>query len=313
MAEPRLFVEILGESRRERAESERRKENARRARRIAVGILAAAERDLNRFVEIAVPVEKPDENVRAVNFDVDIEIALYVGARPFSIVGIELILLVNLLPARLPVVGNLLFPLQKVANHFRVSAPFRNRLERLLDNLNDVRFKKRFGVHRANELARVHAVPVVHETAEFLAHTDRVVRKAGRNEAGKVRLDLIVDVVGAMAEFGPAGVRRRDSAAEIFAAVNVRVPERIFAVGEIDSRLTDRAVQPMLFHRAQEGHLDVDIVLTERVIDHVGRPFRRFLFRNNAPAVAEFRRRAPADAGDLANPAALHLIAILRD
>ena len=46
-------------------------------------------------------------------------------------------------------------------------------------------------------------------------------------------------------------------------------PERIAAVGEIDARLADRDIVAVLLHRPQEGHLDVEIVLAEGVVDQV--------------------------------------------
>ena len=91
------------------------------------------------------------------------------------------------------------------------------------------------------------------------------------------------------------------------------MPKGILAVRKIDPRLTYRDVQTMLLHRAQERHLDVQVVLTERVVDHVGRPFRHVAFGNNPSAISELRRRAPAYAGDLPDPSALHLVAVLFD
>ena len=84
-------------------------------------------------------------------------------------------------------------------------------------------------------------------------------------------------------------------------------------VGEIDARLADIDVQAVLLHRTQKGHFDVDIVLVESVVDELGLPLGHFRLGDDFSGVFEFGRRAERDAGDLADPAGRHFVAILLD
>ena len=50
-------------------------EDALRVRRVAVGVLPAARRDDDRLIEVAVAIKEPDEDIRAVDLRVDIEVS----------------------------------------------------------------------------------------------------------------------------------------------------------------------------------------------------------------------------------------------
>ena len=109
-----------------------------------------------------------------------------------------------------------------------------------------------------------------------------------------------------------ARIRRRNVGAEIRTSAEVRVPERVFAVGKIDPRLTNRDVKAVFFHGAQERHLDIQVVLTKCVVDH-SRPIPEARFPNHAVAPSEFRRGFQQTPAICSDPAALHLVAIFRN
>jgi hypothetical protein len=74
-------------------------------------------------------------------------------------------------------------PSNQVAHHFGVLALRRDGCQCRLDNPRGISFKKRRGVHRADELAGVEAVAVIHEPAELLAEVNGRLRHSGRDQA----------------------------------------------------------------------------------------------------------------------------------
>ena len=110
-----------------------------------------------------------------------------------------------------------------------------------------------------------------------------------------------------------ARVRGRDSPAQILASLVIRVPEHILAIREIDPRLTDRDVEPVIFEGLQESHFNIQIVLPKRVVNHLRTPRRHIPLGDRFIGPPKFCRGAPTDAGDLADPPSFHLIAIFSD
>ena len=110
-----------------------------------------------------------------------------------------------------------------------------------------------------------------------------------------------------------ARVGRSDAVAEVRPAGIVRRPKHVLRVGEIDARLADIDIQAVLLQRTEKCHFDVDVVLGEGIVDEAGLPLGHFGFGNDAMIVLEFGRRAERHAGDLADPAGRHFVAILLD
>ena len=155
-------------------------------------------------------------------------------------------------------------------------------------------------------------VAVVHQPAELLAHVDGHLRLARRDEARVVGLDLVINVVGALVELGMAGVGRGDAGAEVLAPGVVGAPEGVPAVGGVQAGLANRRVQSVLLERAQEGHLHVDVILLERVVDQLGLPDGHLVGRDDLVLELELGGRAPGSRRHLAHPAGLHLVPVFR-
>jgi len=161
-------------------------------------------------------------------------------------------------------------------------------------------------------LPRIHAVAVVHQAAELFPHLNGKLRQAGRDQPRVIRLDLVINVIRALVELRVAGIRRRDAGAQIIPAGPVRAPERVAAVGKIQTRLPNGNVQAVLFERAQERHLDVEIILAERVVNHRGLPNRDLVGGDDSIPELELRRGAPRHPRDLPDPAGFHLVPVFR-
>ena len=260
--------ELLGQT----APADDRAEDAARVGRIAVRVLAAARGDNDRLVHIPLAVEQSHDDVGTVDLGVDIEGAFV--ARGLAIIRIVLILGFDLLPCLLPVIRILPCTMAIVSRmHSAYWLSCGNALQSGFDDLHGIVFEKGFGIHAADELAAVETVAVVHQPSELLAQLDRHVRHARRDQAGVVRFDLVVDIVGMLVELRMSRIGRRDAAAQVVASRSIGVPQRIATVGEIDPRLTNRNVPAVHLQRAQERHLDIDVVLVE-LVDHLRLPRR---------------------------------------
>jgi hypothetical protein len=106
-------------------------------------------------------------------------------------------------------------------------------------------------------------------------------------------------------------VRRRDALAEVGAPGAIGAPERVLAVREVNARLADRGVEAVQLQRAEEGHLDVEVILTERVVDHRWLPDRHLVGWDDLVLPFELGGCAPRHAGNLSDPAAFYLVAVL--
>ena len=277
-----------------------------RGGRVAVGILAAAHRNDNGAVGIALAVEQPEQDAGAVDLAVNGPVG---GLLVFRVLPV---FLQAKLPGLLPVLRIGAMPRHQVPNHLRVLAFAGNRLQRGFNNLLRVAFKERGGIHRAHELPRIQAIPVVHQAAELLTHLDGNLRQPRPDQTRVISLDLVVNVVGAFVEPGMPGVRGGDARAQVLAPGVVRAPERVAAVREIQARLANGGVEAVLLERAQESHLHIDVVLLEGVVDQGRLPDRDLVQGDDLILELELGRRAPRNAGHLAHPTGLHFVAVFR-
>ena len=223
-----------------------------------------------------------------------------------------MVLVIDLLPYGLPVAGLFGMPLDHVANRLGILASGRDAGEPRLDQLLRIVLEKGFRIHPRHELATVEPVAVVHQPSELLSQLDSHIRHAGRDQPGEVGFNLVVNVIGVRIELRVPRIGRRNSVAEVLAAKLVGVPEPVAAVGEVDARLANGDVQAVEFHRTQEGHLNVDVVLPI-LIHHLRFPDRNLFFGDDHALELEFRWCAPTDPHHLADPAGRHLVAVLLD
>ena len=95
------------------------------------------------------------------------------------------------------------------------------------------------------------------------------------------------------------GVGRSDARAKIRSRGEVSVPQRVLAVGEVDARLRIRCIDAVGFQGFKEGHLDVEIVLVESIVNHAGAELGHIRFGDDSPHITKFGRAAESHAHHL--------------
>ena len=188
----------------------------------------------------------------------------------------------------------------------RVPALRRDRQQALLDHAMRVRLEVGGGVHRPEEHAAVEAVAVVHHPAHAVGVVVRGLGQPRGHEADEVGLDLEVDVVRVDVEVRVARHRGLDAAVQVAPGPRVRVPEAVLRVAEHLAVLLGRGVEAHPVHDLGEGHLHVEVVLVDRVGDHVGRPLELAL--EDLAVGLELRRRPERHADHLPRPPAPDLV-----
>ncbi len=132
------------------------------------------------------------------------------------------------------------------------------------------------------------------------------------DQAREIGFDLVIDVVGMRVEPRVPAVGRGDSGSQVVAACEVGVPEFVAAVRKIDPGLADRYIEPVQFQRAEECHLDVQIVLME-LVDHLRTPCGNLIGRDDFAQPLEFGRTTNGHSGHLAQPPGFHLVQVFAD
>ena len=276
-------------------------ENARGARGVAVGVLARPRRHVERPVEVALAVQQAERDERAVEPRVDVEIVQ--RAIRARIVAIPL--LGEARPGLLPV-GLGRGPVEQVADDAAVAAVGRNRLEADLDDPARIALEERGRVHPAEEHAAVQAVSVVHDAPDAIGNAVGLLRQAGRHQADEIRLDLEVDVVGVRVVLRVPRPGRLDAAVEQVPRGGVGVPQLVLRVLEHLAELLGGRVEADFVEHLGKRHLDVEVVLPDRVADVLGLPLDHPA--DDAAVRPELGRRAVRHADHLAGPPAADLV-----
>ena len=285
------------------AEADHCPEHSARRRRVAVGIVSTGSGDIHRPFHITFAVKEPEQRHRSVDLHVDL------AERDLAEHVVGLISVDGLAPRPLPVLRVGLVPREHITDHRGIPRFLRDRAQRALNDLHAVSDEIRLGVHRTDELSSVQSVPVVHDPSERLAEIDRRLRHSGREDAGEIRLDLIIYVVRRGMKRGMRTRRSGDSVPQVVPRVMVRAPETVPAVGEVNARLTRTDSHAILEHRRHERHLDVEIVLIERLVDQRRIPYRHRRLVDELSLPLELGRTAVGDADGLTDPRALHPVA----
>jgi hypothetical protein len=195
---------------------------------------------------------------------------------------------------------------EDVANDLRVAAVGRDRAEARFYHLPRVGLEEGRRVHAAEEHAAVKPVPVVHDPPHAVGVLVRLLRQPRRHEPDEVRLDLEVDVVRVGVVTGMARVGRLHAAVQQAARGRVRVPETVLRIAEHRAVLLGRGVEADAVHDFGERHLDVEVVLVDRVVDPLGLPGDGAVI--DLPQPAELRRGAEGDADHLSRPPPADLV-----
>jgi hypothetical protein len=148
---------------------------------------------------------------------------------------------------------------------------------------------------------------VVHHAADAFAVRVRFLRQARRHQSDEVGLDLEVDVVGVHVVLRVAGHRRLDAPRSSRRAPALACQRSYCGRAERLAVLLGGGVEADAIHHRRERHLDVEVVLVERVRDALRRP-RRQVALDDLPVRLELGRRAEGHADHLARPAAAHLV-----
>ena len=196
------------------------------------------------------------------------------------------------------------------AHHLRVARFCRDAAKRGLDSLHAVGLKIGDCVKRANELSGVESVAVVHYAPELLAELHRTPGHAWNEDAGEVGLDLVVDVVRRPMILRMGRRWRGDAASQVVARVRISAPETVARICEVYSRLADANIDAPRIERVDESHLDVEVVLAERLVYKLGLPDRQLIPIEELAVFPELGRPPVGDANGLANPSASHLVAV---
>ncbi len=245
---------------RDAAPSEHGPQDAAGAGRVAVGVLAAPRRDLERPAEIAPAVEQADDDIGPVDPGVDI-------ARPEDEVRTADVLgplALDLKPGLLPV-GRI----RPKAGDDVPDAPGEARLrgqdlQGLLDDPLDVGADEGQAVHGRDIDPAVPAVAVVHDVADPVRDLRRRVDHARAHQPREIGLDLEIDVVG-MGRVQPvAGLRRHQTAKDVVPGGLVGVPQRIAGVSKGPGVAGRGRVDALAGHDIDEGQVHVDVIVEPR-------------------------------------------------
>ncbi len=286
--------------------AEHHTEHARGAGRIAVGVLAGARGDFQRLAEIAFAIEQAQRDVGAVEFGVDVEgLQRAIRAR-FAFV----VLVFDQLPGLSPIAGILFGPGEQVRDQQAVRTLGGNCLEARFHHFARIAFEECRRVHAGNEHAAVKTVAVVHDAARVIGDAVGGARHAGSHQADEVGFDLEIDVVGVRVVFGRAGERAGNAALKRAPRGQVGVPETVLGIAKRHAKIVGSGVEPFIVEHLGQRHVDVEIVLAERVRHAVRGPLGQFAFEY-LRLRAEFGRCAVAHANHLAGPSALDLVAQL--
>ena len=251
------------------------------------------------------PYSKPQRDVGPVDLGVDVE-RLH-GARGTGFASVPLLL--DAIPHRDPVAGLFLRPCQDVPHHARIGASGGHAGEAGFDDPARVVFEVGGRVHAGHEHPAVDAVAVVHDPPDTERDVVRGLREPRRHHADEVGFDLKIDVVGVGVVLGGSGECRRNATLQGSPRREVGVPEAVAGLAEDRAEVLGGRVQPFVVEHLGEGHVDVEVVLAQRVCDPVRLPGGQLVLRKNRVHGTELGGRSEADADHLARPAAFDLVA----
>jgi hypothetical protein len=194
------------------------------------------------------------------------------------------IFFIDQIPRFLPVVWVFLVPFYDVTDALVKLTALGDTGQARLHDFLDVFFKESRGVHAADELSAIETVPIIHQPSEDFPKRQHLVGHAGSDQAGEIGLDLIINVIGVFVVFRVARVGGGDPLAQVVSSVKIGVPEVVSAVGEVNSRLANRDIEPVFFKSLQKGHLDIDVILVV-LVDVFGFPLRELVGRDDGPIV----------------------------
>ena len=210
------------------------------------------------------------------------------------------------LPPGHPPVGVRRVPREHVAHGGRMAALGRDGAERPLHQPSRARLEERCRIQARHEQAAIQPVPARHEPAHPRCVAVGLRGEARGHQADEIRLDLGIDVVRVQVvpriagALGPLALRQQPTRGR------VRVEQVMSGPGERRGMVGDRGVEAALVHHPDEGGIDVEIVLRERVLHLPGRePTKAF---DDRPAGAELKRCPAGDADHLPGPAAADLV-----
>ena len=260
--------------------------------------------DLHGLEKVSAAVEQAERNVGAIQVRIDVE--RHAGSlRTRLTAGPSLF---QKLPGGSPILWVLLRPTKGVGDDLVVPTLRWQQGQAGLDDGSWIVFEEGSGVEPADKNPTQQAIASVHDSPYPLSQVGRRLRHARVHHADKVGFDLEVDVVGVWVELRRAAIHCRYAPPESTAGGIVGVPQWIFRIAERRSEIVGGCIPSMFLENRNEGHVDVEIVLLDRVFDPIRRPLRKLLLGNHPAHVAKLGRSAVADPDHLSGPAAADLV-----
>jgi hypothetical protein len=288
--------------------AEHHAEDARGAGRVAVGVLSGARGYLDGFAHLAVAVEQSEGDIGAVQGRVDIE-------RPQGPFGAELggiPLLFDPMPHGLPIRRLGLGPGEDVGDQLVITAASGQASQSGFDDRARILLEECRRVHAGDEDSAVDALAVVHDAPGAHSDVNGGAGQSGGHQPDEIGFNLEVDVVGVDVVVRMARQFGRHSALEIAARGEIGVPERVARFAEHGRVIFGGRVEALVVEDLGEGHVDVEVVLVERVGDPGGRPLGKLVCGDDPFVETELSGSSVADADHLAGPAAPDAVAQLR-
>ena len=278
-------------------------EDAGGARRVAVRVLARAGGDVQGLREVPLAVEEAEGDVGPVEAGVDVEGAQ--GAVGAQVVAVPLLLEAGSTWSSSPSGARCARPGRRRSTWaYPLSAGMDFRPSSTI--VRGSRLEEGSGVHPAHEHPAVETVAVVHHPAHPVGVLVRLLGQTRGHEADEVRLDLEVDVVGVDVVLRVTGHRGLDAPVQVAPSAGVGVPQLVLRVAEHVAVLLGGGLEADGVHHLGERHLHVEVVLVDRVLDHLRRP--RQLAFDDLPVGLELGRRPEGHPDHLARPAASDLV-----
>ena len=151
-------------------------------------------------------------------------------------------------------------------------------------------------------------VALLGPTGRSVGDRVRELRQARRHEPDEIGFDLEVNIVRVRVIGRRPGKSSWHSPLQSSTCGEIRMPECIFGLLKLGPEIFGCGVQTLLVDHLRERHIDIQIVLLERVQDAFRCPDRQFLLWNDLGTIPEFSRSPVAHPDHLASPTALDFV-----
>ena len=194
--------------------------------RVTVGIIASSRRDLNSLRKIPVSVEQSEHHPGSIDFCIDIKWGHHssgteVGGCPFAAYPI---------PTKLPVFRIFCMQCNNVIDYLMEIALLRYDVYSSLYYCLDIIFYESERVHGGDKNTSIPTVTIVHYVANFVANLYRRINHAGGHHAGKICLNLKIDIICGRVIQPMTRFWRSQAVENIVSRNLIREPKAVFSI-----------------------------------------------------------------------------------